>query len=85
MHLQLYTPRMVFVPKMPALGLLLEYPIFESYNKRIQEESSKLKLQPSDPDYRAPIDFEVYRDKIDAFKQEHIYERMRSIEDMGGV
>ena len=82
-YTQLYGPRMVFVPKMPALGLLLEYPIFESYNKRIQEASDK--LQPSDPDYRRPVDFEVYRDKIDAFKQEHIYSRMRAIEEQGGV
>jgi tRNA pseudouridine38-40 synthase len=80
----MYGPRMVFVPKMPALGLLLEYPIFESYNKRVAEAASD-KLQPSDADYRAPIDFEVYREKIDAFKQEHIYSRMRAIEEQGAV
>ena len=74
---------MVFVPKMPALGLLLEYPIFESYNKRASETSGK--LQSSDPDYRAPIDFETYREQIDAFKQQHIYSRMRAIEEQGGV
>ncbi|KAI0089927.1 pseudouridine synthase [Irpex rosettiformis] len=80
---ELYGPRMAFVPKMPALGLLLEYPIFDSYNKRVKDASSKLKS--TDPDYRYPIDFEVYREKIDAFKQEHIYSRMRSIEEQGAV
>ncbi|KAI0343284.1 pseudouridine synthase [Trametopsis cervina] len=77
---ELYGPRNVFVPKMPALGLLLEYPIFDNYNKRVTE-----KVDPSDPDYRRPVDFESYREKIDAFKQEHIYSRMRAIEDQGGV
>ncbi|KAI0684286.1 pseudouridine synthase [Cytidiella melzeri] len=80
---ELYGPRRVFVPKMPALGLLLEYPIFDSYNKKVTEASEKLHI--SDPDRRKPVDFEAYRDKIDAFKQQHIYSRMRAIEDLGGV
>ena len=74
---------MVFIPKMPALGLLLEYPIFESYNRRVAETNGKLDI--SDPEHRDPVDFEVYREKIDAFKQEHIYSRMRSIEEQGGM
>lgn len=80
---QLYGPRTVFIPKMPALGLLLEYPIFDSYNRKVAESTAQ--LQPTDPEYRNPIDFEVHREKIDAFKQEHIYSRMRSIEEQGGM
>ncbi|KAH9919946.1 pseudouridine synthase [Amylocystis lapponica] len=80
---ELYGPRTVFIPKMPALGLLLEYPIFESYTKRIASVNEN--LEPSDPDFRPPIDFEAHRQAIDQFKQEHIYSRMRSIEDRDGI
>lgn len=68
---------------MPALGLLLEYPIFESYSRRV--EGVNAKLQPGDPEYRAPIDFEVHRAQLDDFKQHHIYAKMRSIEDRHGM
>lgn len=68
---------------MPALGLLLEYPIFDSYNKRIEATNSGLK--PTDPEYRPLIDFEVYRETIEQFKQEHIYSRMRDIESRSGL
>ncbi|KAF9808275.1 hypothetical protein IEO21_07918 [Rhodonia placenta] len=80
---EMYGPRTVFIPKMPALGLLLEYPIFDTYTRRIASVNEN--LQPSDPEYRQPIDFEVHRGAIDQFKQEHIYSRMRSIEDTEGV
>lgn len=80
---QLYGPRDVFIPKMPSLGLLLEHPIFDSYNRKIS--SINANLQPTDAEYRPPIDFEVYREEIDRFKQKHIYDRMRDIEDRGGV
>ncbi|KAJ8489355.1 hypothetical protein ONZ51_g2998 [Trametes cubensis] len=80
---EMYGPRQVFVPKMPALGLLLEYPIFESYSRRVAAVNEK--LQPSDPEYRAPIDFEVHRAQLDEFKQNHIYSKMRSIEDQYGI
>lgn len=67
---------------MPALGLLLEYPIFDTYNKRLGAASAK---KPDDPEYRPEIDFEVYRDKIEQFKQEHIYPKMRDVEDQCGM
>ena len=65
----MYGPRQVFIPKMTALGLLLEYPIFESYSKRIAGVNDK--VQPSDPEYRPAIDFEVHRAQLDDFKQHH--------------
>ncbi|THH18354.1 hypothetical protein EW146_g2617 [Bondarzewia mesenterica] len=80
---QLYGPRLVFIPKMPSLGLLLEHPIFESYNRKVSSISEKLK--PTDAEYRPPIDFDIYQEAIEKFKQEHIYDRMRDIEDRGGV
>ena len=79
----MYGPRQVFIPKMPALGLLLEYPIFESYSKRVAGVNEK--LQPDDPEYRPSIDFEVHRAQLDEFKQNHIYSKMRSIEDQFGM
>ncbi|TFK85496.1 tRNA pseudouridine synthase [Polyporus arcularius HHB13444] len=80
---EMYGPRQVFIPKMPALGLLLEYPIFESYSKRVAGVNEK--LQPDDPEYRPAIDFEVHRAQLDEFKQHHIYSKMRSIEDQFGI
>ncbi|KAL4078630.1 pseudouridine synthase [Scleroderma yunnanense] len=80
---ELYGPRMVMVPKMPALGLLLEYPIFETYNKRVGTHNEK--LDPSNVDYRPEIDFEVHRSAIDEFKQKYIYDNMRNTEDRCGI
>lgn len=68
---------------MPALGLLLEYPIFESYNRKMASLNEK--LEPTDNEYRPPIDFEVHREDIDRFKQEFIYSKMRATEDRDGV
>ncbi len=68
---------------MPALGLLLEYPIFGTYNWRVENTNKGLKS--SDENYRPLIDFEVHRENIEKFKQEHIYSRMRTIEDRDGV
>ncbi|PIL24877.1 hypothetical protein GSI_12764 [Ganoderma sinense ZZ0214-1] len=80
---EMYGPRQIFIPKMPALGLLLEYPIFESYSKRVAGVNEK--LQTDDPEYRPIIDFEVHRAQLDEFKQNYIYSKMRSIEDQFGI
>lgn len=68
---------------MPALGLLLEYPLFESYNKKTEETRQKYK--PTDHEYRLPIDFEAHREAIDKFKQDFIYSGMRKVEDRDGM
>jgi tRNA pseudouridine38-40 synthase len=80
---QLLGPRRVVIPKMPALGLLLEYPIFDIYNRKITEANSK--LEPNSAERRDPIDFESHRAQIDEFKQTHIYANMRAIEDRTGL
>ncbi|KAF9218960.1 pseudouridine synthase [Gyrodon lividus] len=82
---ELYGPRMVLVPKMPALGLLLEYPIFDSYNRRVTTINEREKHDSSHPDFRPAIDFEQYRETIDAFKQKFIYTDMRATEDRYGI
>lgn len=61
---QAYGPQKVNIPKAPALGLLLEAPVFESYNKRLEKFGYE------------PIDFSKYQDQIDDFKMKHIYDKI---------
>jgi tRNA pseudouridine38-40 synthase len=75
----MYKEESVFVPKMPALGLLLEQPLFESYNRRMVTVNGK--KEPSNPDYRPLIDFDMHREKMEEFKSKFIYHNMRQIED----
>ncbi|TCD67975.1 tRNA pseudouridine synthase 1 [Steccherinum ochraceum] len=75
---ELFGPRRILAPKMPALGLLLEYPIFDSYNRKIAADNEK--MSPTDPNFRQPIDFEAHREAIEQFKQEWIYTRVRATE-----
>ncbi|KAF8845063.1 pseudouridine synthase [Paxillus ammoniavirescens] len=82
---ELYGPRVVLVPKMPALGLLLEYPIFDSYNRKVTTVNEREKYDSAHPDFRPAIDFEQYRDMINIFKQAFIYNDMRAAEDRHGI
>jgi tRNA pseudouridine38-40 synthase len=68
---------------MPSLGLLLEHPIFESYNRKVGGVSEH--LSPEDAEYRPPIDFDIHREEIDKFKQTYIYDKMREAEDRKAV
>jgi tRNA pseudouridine38-40 synthase len=68
---------------MPSLGLLLEHPIFESYNRKVGNINEN--LSPEDAEFRPPIDFDIYREEIEEFRQTHIYERMRDAEDRKAV
>jgi hypothetical protein len=81
---QLYGPRNVTVPKMPALGLLLEHPLFDNYNRKVAGLNAALP-GPDAPEWRAPLDFGAHRAAIDAFKQAFIYGSMRAIEDKTGL
>jgi len=81
--LQLYKDPNVFIPKMPSLGLLLEEPVFGSYNNRMNVVNEK--LTPDSADYRPAIDFEPYREQINKFKNQFIYKNMRGIEDRDGL
>ncbi|KAI9827933.1 MAG: hypothetical protein M1819_006876 [Sarea resinae] len=60
-----YGPETVNIPKAPGLGLLLERPIFDSYNERAV---SKLN--------REKIDFGKFETEMEEFKQREIYERI---------
>ncbi|CUS23173.1 LAQU0S08e03730g1_1 [Lachancea quebecensis] len=59
-----YKPQKINIPKAPALGLLLECPVYEGYNKRLKEFGYN------------PIDFGKYQDKMDEFKMKHIYDKI---------
>ncbi|KAL2872649.1 pseudouridine synthase PUS2 [Aspergillus lucknowensis] len=52
------------IPKAPGLGLLLERPVFDVYNRKAVEHDKK------------PIDFNRYTKEIDEFKQREIYDRI---------
>ncbi|KAI1155005.1 pseudouridine synthase [Nemania diffusa] len=65
-----YSAARISIPKAPSLGLLLERPVFTTYNKRAVEN---LNLQE--------LDFSKYEKEILAFKEEHIYRRIFELEE----
>ncbi|KAJ5143207.1 uncharacterized protein N7515_001994 [Penicillium bovifimosum] len=60
-----YGPERIAIPKAPGLGLLLERPIFDSYNAKA---ASLLE--------RSPINFKKFEKEMDEFKQREIYDRI---------
>lgn len=58
------------IPKAPGLGLLLERPVFDGYNRRARDSLG-----------REPVDFGRYDDQLRAFKDEHIYSRIFAVEE----
>jgi tRNA pseudouridine38-40 synthase len=56
----------IAIPKAPGLGLLLERPVFSSYNKRVEENF---------PD-KEQIDFGKWETEMEEFKQREIYARI---------
>jgi len=64
----------VSVPKAPGLGLLLERPVFESYNNNTATKFD-----------REPISFKKYEKEMEEFKQREIYERIFREEEQGGA
>lgn len=64
----------ISIPKAPSLGLLLERPVFDSYNKRAKGDFG-----------RDPVGFEPYKAEMEEFKQREIYERMYRDEESENV
>lgn len=60
-----YTQEKISIPKAPSLGLLLERPVFNTYNKHLDEQNG-----------RQSIDFQKYESEMEEFKQREIYERI---------
>lgn len=65
-----YLNQKMAIPKAPGLGLLLERPVFENYNKRATESLGK-----------ETIDFSKYEEELEAFKKKHIYNRIFEVEE----
>lgn len=61
---QAYGQEKINIPKAPALGLLLEAPVYDGYNTRLQEFGYD------------PIDFSKYQSEMDTFKMKHIYDKI---------
>ena len=60
-----YGPSNISIPKAPSLGLLLERPVFETYNEKAAKQYNKEKL-----------DFDKFKTEMDEFKQREIYDRI---------
>jgi tRNA pseudouridine38-40 synthase len=67
---QSYGPANISIPKAPGLGLLLERPVFDSYNQKAVSEYNRNKL-----------DFNKYQKEMEEFKQREIYDRIFREED----
>lgn len=65
-----YTSNRISIPKAPSLGLLLERPVFENYNKRATDQFNLEEL-----------DFGNYEKEIQEFKDAHIYRRIFELEE----
>ena len=68
-----FTAAKYSIPKVPGLGLMLERPVFDSYNT----------MQASKHE-REPLRFDKYDDKIEEFKRREIYARMFTEEQQKG-
>lgn len=64
----------VGIPKAPGLGLLLERPVFESYNEKVGTKFE-----------RESIDFGKFDKEIEEFKKNEIYERIFAEEEKDNV
>lgn len=66
------------IPKAPALGLLLERPIFKVYNDKMRKKASNM-IE------RDEIDFDKYNKEIEDFKKEWIYTKIFEAENQEHV
>ncbi|KAK6466069.1 pseudouridine synthase [Scheffersomyces coipomensis] len=70
---QCFQSRKINIPKAPALGLLLENPVYEAYNQTLA------KMEYDD------IDFNKYEKEMDAFKLKYIYDKIYAEENKENV
>lgn len=59
-----FGPAKINIPKAPALGLLLECPVYDTYNEKLTELGYN------------EIDFSKYSTEMDAFKMKYIYDKI---------
>ncbi|VUC21111.1 unnamed protein product [Clonostachys rosea] len=65
-----YLEQKMAIPKVPGLGLLLERPVFEMYNRKARDSLGK-----------ETLDFGKYEERLEAFKRKHIYNRIFDVEE----
>ncbi|KAI0902008.1 pseudouridine synthase [Annulohypoxylon nitens] len=65
-----YESNQISIPKAPGLGLLLERPVFETYNKRARDQYNL-----------AELDFGNYEKEIQEFKDSQIYRHIFELEE----
>lgn len=63
-----YGPTKINIPKAPALGLLLENPVYEAYNQILEKNNYE------------HIDFSIHQKEMDEFKMKFIYDKIYSEE-----
>jgi len=90
-----FGPSRLNIPKAPALGLLLEQPHFDSYNRKVAEQNKNLINKatkagnaappaPSandDEGQREPITYDRVQEEVDAFKQAVVVSAMHEEEE----
>jgi tRNA pseudouridine38-40 synthase len=82
---QTFTPLRLLIPKAPSLGLLLQEPRFGTYNKHVTEENELAGARGQTDRMRELIEWEPLRERVDEFKREFIYSRIRAEEVKHGV
>ena len=65
-----YQNHKIAIPKAPGLGLLLERPVFDNYNRRATDSLG-----------RNALDFGRFEDEMQAFKDKEIYTRIFTVEE----
>ncbi|BFZ60404.1 tRNA pseudouridine synthase 1 [Saitoella coloradoensis] len=69
-----FGPVKVNIPKAPSLGLLLERPIFDAYNRKLETGISADAAKPA-------LNFDKYETEIEDFKMKHIYDKIYAEEE----
>jgi tRNA pseudouridine38-40 synthase len=68
-----FSPEKYIIPKAPSLGLLLERPVFDSYNSHVEGEEG-----------RGEVGFTAYEAEMEEFKRREIYDRIHREEERDG-
>jgi tRNA pseudouridine38-40 synthase len=72
-----FNERRINIPKAPALGLLLERPLFGVYNEKLLEKANQVT--------RDKLCFDPYNKEIESFKQKWIYDKIFESEKADNV
>ena len=70
-----FGPTRVAIPKAPSLGLLLERPLFESFNAHLTRQAGE----------REALTVDELNAEIESFKQQHIYDKLYAAEQSENV